>query len=203
MRLMGWIKLHRQLLEHPLFMQDALYIKVFIYCLLKGYHNDTEIDGIKVKQGSFITGRFRMAEELNLAPASCYRVIKKLESSGHISIESNNKFSIITVSSWAKYQEDKKSGKSKEQRAQEFTDKVLKHDQYPQAMLEDFISYWVEASDTAIKLRFEKEKAFNIERRLGTWAKNSKQFNKDAAGSKIERALSEGERAINILNGKL
>ena len=70
-------------------------------------------------------------------------------------------------------------------------------------MLEDFISYWVEASDTAIKLRYEKQKAFNIERRLGTWAKNSKQFNKDAAGSKIERALSEGERAINILNGKL
>ena len=199
---MGWIKLHRKLLEHPLFMQDALYIKVFIYCLLKGYHNDTEIDGVKVNQGSFITGRFRMAEELNMAPSSCYRVIKKLESSGHISIESNNKFSIITISSWATYQEDKKGGKSKDQRAQEFTERVLKFTTYPEDLLNDFIEYWVEASDAAKKLRFEKEKAFSIDRRLSTWAKNAQRFKPaEVAGSKVQRALTEGEKAINILKG--
>ena len=201
---MGWIKLHRELLEHPLFMQDAIYIKVFIYCLLKGYHNSTEIDGIKVEQGSFITGRFKMAEELNLAPATCYRAIKKLESSGHISINSNNKFSIITVSSWAKYQDDKKKGKSKEQRAQEFTAKVMQHDHYSKIMLQDFLGYWLEASDTAKKFRFEKQKAFSIERRLATWAKNAQRFNPaPAGGSKISNAMSEQERALQILNGNL
>lgn len=41
-----------------------------------------------------------------------------------------------------------------------------------------FIDYWTEKSDNGRKMRFQKEKVFNIKRRLNTWLQNEKRWNK-------------------------
>ena len=46
-------------------------------------------------------------------------------------------------------------------------------------MLNDFYSYWTEHGEKDKKMRFEKEKSFGLERRLGTWQKNQLKFNKN------------------------
>lgn len=48
--------------------------------------------------------------------------------------------------------------------------------EYGREMLNDFFEYWTEASPGAKKMRYEKEKAFDVSRRLKTWKRNSKKF---------------------------
>jgi hypothetical protein len=51
------------------------------------------------------------------------------------------------------------------------------------ASMDRFEEYWTEGLNNpkARKLRFEKQKTFDIKRRLATWAKNDKKFNKGVA----------------------
>lgn len=49
--------------------------------------------------------------------------------------------------------------------------------QYDSSLLNDFYFYWTEHGENDRKFRKEKEKSFNIERRLKNWAKRSKEFN--------------------------
>jgi hypothetical protein len=44
-------------------------------------------------------------------------------------------------------------------------------------MVNEFISYWTEKSLNGKKMRFEKEKVFEIKKRFATWKRNSKKFN--------------------------
>lgn len=69
---------------------------------------------------------------------------------------------------------------------------------YDNAMLRDFFFYWSEHSDKGRKMRFEKEKVFNIELRLARWHKNSKNGTKK--GHNISEAKSIADR---ILSGEL
>ena len=47
---------------------------------------------------------------------------------------------------------------------------------YSEAMLNDFYLYWSEHGKRDRKFRMEKEKSFNVELRLKTWAKRSKDY---------------------------
>jgi len=42
---------------------------------------------------------------------------------------------------------------------------------------EGFIDYWTEHSINGKKMRFEKEKVFDIKRRWGTWERNNQKWN--------------------------
>ena len=72
--------------------------------------------------------------------------------------------------------------KSVEERAKIFAKEVSayivdkKIDVEEETML-DFYNYWIESNKHGT-MRFEMEKVFDIGRRLGTWKKNTKQFNK-------------------------
>lgn len=103
----GWIKLYRQLLESPIFNNEKL-LKVWIWCLLKATHKGYEQfvgkQLIYIKAGQFVTGRKRASEELKLKEGTVYDYIKTLEKEKMLSIKSNNKFSIISITNWEKYQ---------------------------------------------------------------------------------------------------
>lgn len=49
---------------------------------------------------------------------------------------------------------------------------------YGKDLLNDFYKYWTEPNKSKTKFRQELEKTWDLERRLGTWAKNDKNFNK-------------------------
>ena len=59
----------------------------------------------------------------------------------------------------------------------------------------DFLEYWTEHSINGKKMRFEKEKVFDIKRRWGTWVKNNKKWNKIVNGNENYPLLN----AINQL----
>ena len=64
-----------------------------------------------------------------------------------------------------------------DQREVGFREKVLNYkDTYSERLLKDFADYWTEGK---IKMKFEKCKTFEIGKRLGTWAKNDKLWDKE------------------------
>jgi len=50
---------------------------------------------------------------------------------------------------------------------------------YTDDMCKRFFNYWTESNVNGKKMRFEMEKVFDLKRRLATWAKNDKEWNKD------------------------
>lgn len=112
----GWIKLHRKLLDSPIFQNEKLF-KVFAYCLMKASHKEhMQLVGRRVvhlQKGQFVFGRKRASEELRLKESTVRDYVKLLEKLGTIDIKSDNKFSVITVVNWAIYQNDEKISDSK------------------------------------------------------------------------------------------
>ena len=101
------------MLQSPIFENEKA-LKIWIWCLLKASYKDREqlvgLQVVNLKSGQFIFGRKKASEELRMTESIIYKYIKLLEDLQMISIESNNKFSIVTVEKWEDYQiEDLKS----------------------------------------------------------------------------------------------
>ncbi|SEI12934.1 DnaD and phage-associated domain-containing protein [Halobacillus karajensis] len=103
----GWLKLHRKILHSEIFENEKM-LKIFIYCLTKSSHKSTESrvgrQSVKLEPGQFIFGRKKAASELNMNESTVRDYLKILEEDGVISIQSTNKYSVITVDNWAIYQ---------------------------------------------------------------------------------------------------
>ena len=65
-----------------------------------------------------------------------------------------------------------------------------------EGLVNEFISYWVETSLNGKKMRFEGEKYFDINRRFGTWKKNSKKFPNSETINPIEATLTAYNEAL-------
>ena len=93
----------------------------------------------------------------------------------------------------------KKESKTIEERREIFNDSILEFiNDYPSLMLGEFFHYWSEHSATAKKMRFEKEKVFDIKKRLERWNKNQKTFNngkptKQTRHDKFESAFNRAD----------
>lgn len=103
----GYVKLHRNLFDSFIFQNEKL-LKIFVWCLLKASHKQREVivgrKTILLKEGEFVFGRHKAAEELNMSPSTIWDYMKLLEKSNVIDIQSNNKYSLINLRKWAIYQ---------------------------------------------------------------------------------------------------
>lgn len=103
----SYIKLFRKLLNSPIFENEKA-LKIWIWCLLKATHKDRlQLVGqqeINLQKGQFVFGRKKASEELKMSESTIYKYIKLLEKLQMISVNSNNKFSVITVEKWEEYQ---------------------------------------------------------------------------------------------------
>jgi len=103
----GWIKVHRKMLHSDIFQNEKL-LKVFMYCLLKATHKERKqligLQTVELEPGQFVFGRKKASEELNMNESTVYKYMKFLESQKTITMNSNNKFTIVTVGKWHDYQ---------------------------------------------------------------------------------------------------
>jgi len=64
-------------------------------------------------------------------------------------------------------------------------------DKYSRDMLLEFYDYWTEKNPSGRKMRFEKQKTFDIARRLSRWKQNDKKWNEkrqpESASTLIQR----------------
>ena len=105
----GWLKLYRSILDSAVF-QDAEVLKVWIWllCNVAFEQHDTICYGkvISLKPGQIATGRKKISQCTDLNENKVYRALTALKILGNIEIKSTNKYSIITVVNWDKYQDE-------------------------------------------------------------------------------------------------
>lgn len=91
----------------------------------------------------------------------------------------------------------KKEKKTIEERKSEFHFKLSCYAELDKTSLE-FFEYWTEHGENDKKMRFEKEKSFDIKKRLERWNRNQKTFNN---GNKQQSTYEKHEQAFNALFG--
>lgn len=105
----GWISLHRKLLNNPIVCKDSDYIAVWIYLLLNATHSeyDTIFKGerITLKAGQLITGRDSISKHFKINSSKTQRILKKLESEQQIEQQTSNVNRLISIVNWYEYQE--------------------------------------------------------------------------------------------------
>ena len=178
----GFIRLHRQMLAWEWY-KSPISSRVFIHLLLTANTKDTNCKGVVIKRGQTVTGRAFLSEALGLSISNVRTALKNLENSEEIKVESNTRGTIITVLNFDKYQVDEteqkavtpvKNIKSIEDRIYDFKKSLVPHlDKYGTTVLKNFSDYWTEKSPRGSKMRFEKEKVFDVSRRLSTWSRNN------------------------------
>lgn len=112
----GYIKIYRKLADSAVF-QDPELLKLWMLCLLKAAHKRcfVTVDGIKnpieLQPGQFVTGRFALHRDYyprkkkNMkSPKTLWEWLQILKNMGNLSIESSNKFSIVSITNWNSYQ---------------------------------------------------------------------------------------------------
>lgn len=99
----GWIKLHRLILDWPLW-HDPKTSHLFLYCLLRANPSPRLVNGFSVPRGSFITSLTTLAADTGLSVQNVRTALAKLAAAGTLNICSNNRFSLVTVCRYDRYQ---------------------------------------------------------------------------------------------------
>ncbi len=104
----NWIKLNRKLLDNPL-MKKPLYGWLWVILLLKANYEDKEFIWNNEKQickrGQFITGRKQLSIESGISESQIERILNYFELDGQIEQQKTNKFRLILIKNYDKYQE--------------------------------------------------------------------------------------------------
>lgn len=99
----GFIKLHRKITEWEWY-GDTVVKVTFLHILLTANYKETNYKGINLKPGQLVTTIRQLSEETGQTERQTRRALGKLKRSNEVSIKGSNKFSVITVENWAKYQ---------------------------------------------------------------------------------------------------
>lgn len=111
----GYIKLYRQITDTPVWA-DSDKLKLWLMCLMKATHDEKkQVVGnqiIELKAGQFITGRTALSDDFNrdvkkdrrVDGLTLFRWLSLFEKMEMLNIKKTNKYSLITVLNWDKYQ---------------------------------------------------------------------------------------------------
>lgn len=100
----GWIKLHRSIIDWEWF-DDANTLSLWIHLLLKANYKDSTWHGVEVKRGSMIAGRIELSKMTGISEQSIRTSLTKLKSTKNITIKSTNKYSVISINNYDRYQD--------------------------------------------------------------------------------------------------
>tara|TARA_B110000495_G_scaffold194177_1_gene200243 strand:+ start:189 stop:800 length:612 start_codon:yes stop_codon:yes gene_type:complete len=105
---MGWIKLERSLTDHWIW-QEPEALKLWIALLLAANFTTKKrsFNGsvVEIKRGQLVYGRHAFSAKLGISEAKLRRYIKLFISDSMISQQKTNKYSIISITCYEKYQD--------------------------------------------------------------------------------------------------
>lgn len=99
----GHIKLHRQLLNWGWY-DDVNAFRLFTHLLITVNYKTKDWHGITINAGQIVTSRERLALQTNLSEQQVRTSLNKLKSTSELTIKTTNKYTIITITNWKKYQ---------------------------------------------------------------------------------------------------
>ena len=84
--------------------KNANCSRLFIHCLLKANYEDKKWQGIIIPKGSFVTSIKQLSSELGISEQQIRTALKKLKSTNEITCTSTNKYTMICVVNYGRYQ---------------------------------------------------------------------------------------------------
>jgi hypothetical protein len=102
----SFITLHRKFLKWEWYTEPKM-CQLFIYFLLSATHIDTRFKGIELKRGQLLTGLKSINKNTGISSQSARTCIKRLKSTGEITVQSTSLYSIITICKYNDYQNKK------------------------------------------------------------------------------------------------
>lgn len=122
----GYIKLYRKVTNSFVWTNSDMF-KLWILCLMKASHEDRKFlfngQEVRLTSGQFVTGAHAIAKEYNegvssdkaIAWRTLWRWLKKFENEELLTIQSNARYSVITIKNWSDYQSGDKPLSSQRQ----------------------------------------------------------------------------------------
>ena len=98
-----YIKLFRSLLAWEWY-KDTNTTRVFLHILLKANYKPSQYKGYTIAAGECVFGYNAWAKELGLSVRQVRTAIEHLKSTNEITMTSTNKFSVVTVVNWERWQ---------------------------------------------------------------------------------------------------
>jgi len=103
----GWIKLHRKILENPIFKNPDAFM-LWVQLLLRANHKDGKFmlgnQVIDIKRGQIMTGRKSLSTYTGLSESKIERLLKCLEIEQQIEQQTFTKYRLISITNYNKYQ---------------------------------------------------------------------------------------------------
>ena len=99
----GYIKFHRKFKDWRWY-KDRNVKDLFIHLLFEANWKDDNFQDIVIKRGSLTTGRKKLATDTGLSQQEIRTAITKLKSTNEITTKATNKYTVITVVNYDKYQ---------------------------------------------------------------------------------------------------
>lgn len=124
----NYIKLDRRILNWKWYSDTNTKV-VFLHCLLRANWKNTTWKGLEIKRGQFITSLAELATSTSLTIQQARTALSHLETTNEITSQSTNKYRIITVNNYDKYQavnkQDNRKPTSKQQAEQQSNNKQI------------------------------------------------------------------------------
>jgi len=192
---MGYIKINRKIFDHWVF-DDAWAFKAWIDLIGMANYEPSQflINGraFKVERGEMIRSMQTLARRWDCSASKATNFLKMLQDDGMVEISSEKLATRIKIAQYEDYQgqeQKEQEQKKSKKRAETAPKKTLKErknifkntlvallTENNKDMCQAFYEYWTEASPDGLKMRFEMEKVFDMNRRLRTWARNESKF---------------------------
>lgn len=102
-----FIKIDRKIIKWQWF-SDPVMLQVFMYLLVKANIEDRKWEGVIIRRGQLVSGRLKLALALNLSEMKIRTCLNRLKSTNEITIQTTNRYSIITICKYDDYQQNKK-----------------------------------------------------------------------------------------------
>ena len=99
----GFIKLYRSILDWEWYKDTNTKI-LFLHLLLNANWEDSRYRGHDIPKGSVVIGYTALSKQLGISKQSVRTALSHLKSTGEITLKSTNKFSIVTIVNWEKFQ---------------------------------------------------------------------------------------------------
>ena len=100
----GFIKLYRSMLDWEWYSDINVKI-LFLHLLLKCNYEPKKWQGINIDRGQFVTSIKNLSSEVGLGEKQVRIALKKLQKTGEIEVKTTNKFTLINVVNFNKFQD--------------------------------------------------------------------------------------------------
>ena len=99
----GWVTLYRRFLSWEWFSKAEM-VQLFIYLLLSANHTEKKWQGMTIKRGQLLTSIVKIQAATSLSVSTIRTCLKRLETTGETTSETTNRYTIITICNYDKYQ---------------------------------------------------------------------------------------------------